>query len=136
MGRGSLDTFLNVTLPQIRSSVIAGALLAALYAMSDFGVVSLLRCTTLTREAFLRYDALYDPAGAAAVGTIGGWMSRAPERDGARNLLVAEGHDDVMGCDGLAGGEASGGQPAPCVDATASCADAATAASARSRTPR
>jgi prophage tail gpP-like protein len=32
-----------------------------------------------------------------------------------------------MGCDGLAGGEASGGQPAPCVDATASCADAATA---------
>ncbi len=70
MGRGSLDTFLNVTLPQIRSSVIAGALLAALYAMSDFGVVSLLRCTTLTREAFLRYDALYDPAGAAAVGLV------------------------------------------------------------------
>jgi iron(III) transport system permease protein len=59
-----------VTLPQIRSSVIAGALLAALYAMSDFGVVSLLRCTTLTREAFLRYDALYDPAGAAAVGLV------------------------------------------------------------------
>ncbi len=70
MGRGSLDTFVRVTLPQIRSAVIAGALLAALYAMSDFGVVSLLRCTTLTREAFLRYDALYDPAGAAAVGLV------------------------------------------------------------------
>ncbi len=70
MGRGSLETFLRITLPQIRSAVIAGALLAALYAMSDFGVVSLLRCTTLTREAFLRYDALYDPAGAAAVGLV------------------------------------------------------------------
>ena len=70
MGRGTLETFLRITLPQIRSAVIAGALLAALYAMSDFGVVSLLRFTTLTREAFLRYDALYDPAGAAAVGLI------------------------------------------------------------------
>ena len=70
MGRGSLETFLRITLPQICSAVIAGALLAALYAMSDFGVVSLLRCTTLTREAFLRYDALYDPAGAAAVGLV------------------------------------------------------------------
>lgn len=70
MGRGPLDTFRRVTLPQIRSAVIAGALLAALYAMSDFGVVSLLRCTTLTREAFLRYESLYDPAGAAAVGLV------------------------------------------------------------------
>ncbi len=70
MGRSTLDTFLRITLPQIRSAVIAGALLAALYAMSDFGVVSLLRCTTLTREAFLRYDALYDPAGAATVGLV------------------------------------------------------------------
>lgn len=70
MGRGPLDTFLRITLPQIRSAVIAGALLAALYAMSDFGVVSLLRCTTLTREAFIRFDSLYDPAGAAAVGLV------------------------------------------------------------------
>lgn len=70
MGRGPVETFLRVTLPQIRSAVIAGALLAALYAMSDFGVVSLLRCTTLTREAFLRYESLYDPAGAAAVGLV------------------------------------------------------------------
>ncbi|MGA0122327.1 MAG: ABC transporter permease, partial [Gaiellales bacterium] len=70
MGRGPLDTFRRVTLPQIRSAVIAGALLAALYAMSDFGVVSLMRCTTLTREAFLRYESLYDPAGAAAVGLV------------------------------------------------------------------
>jgi iron(III) transport system permease protein len=70
MGRGPVETFLRVTLPQIRSAVIAGGLLAALYAMSDFGVVSLLRCTTLTREAFLRYESLYDPAGAAAVGLV------------------------------------------------------------------
>ncbi len=70
MGRGPIDTFRRVTLPQIRSAVVAGALLAGLYAMSDFGVVSLMRCTTLTREAFLRYDSLYDPAGAAVVGLV------------------------------------------------------------------
>ncbi|MFM7551753.1 MAG: ABC transporter permease [Actinomycetota bacterium] len=70
MGRGPVDTFRRFTLPQIRSAVVAGALLAALYAMSDFGVVSLLRCTTLTREAYLRYASLYDPAGAAAVGLV------------------------------------------------------------------
>ena len=70
MGRGPLDTFLRITLPQIRSAVIAGALLAALYAMSDFGVVSLMRCTTLTREAFIRFEALYDAAGAAGVGLV------------------------------------------------------------------
>jgi iron(III) transport system permease protein len=75
MGRGAFDTFLRITFPQIRSAVLAGALLAALYAMSDFGVVSLLRLTTLTREAFLRYDALYDPGGAAAVGLVLGLMA-------------------------------------------------------------
>ncbi len=70
MGRSSFQTFVHITLPQIRSAVIAGALLAALYALSDFGVVSLLRYTTLTREAFLRFDALYDVTGAASVGLL------------------------------------------------------------------
>ncbi|MFM9124620.1 MAG: ABC transporter permease, partial [Actinomycetota bacterium] len=81
MGRGPVDTFRRVTLPQIRSAVVAGALLAALYAMSDFGVVSLLRCTTLTREAYLRYASLYDPAGAAAVGLV---LAAPVDRDGRR----------------------------------------------------
>lgn len=70
MGRGGFETFLRVTLPQIRSAVLAGALLAALYALSDFGVVSLLRYRTLTREAFLLYEALYAPAAAAYVGLL------------------------------------------------------------------
>lgn len=70
MGRGSLDVFLRITFPQIRPAVLAGTLLAALYALSDFGVVSLLQYRTLTREAFLLYNALYEPAAAAYVGLV------------------------------------------------------------------
>lgn len=70
MGRGTIDVFARVTFPQIRPAVLAGALLAGLYALSDFGVVSLLQYRTLTREAFLLYNALYQPAAAAYVGLV------------------------------------------------------------------
>jgi iron(III) transport system permease protein len=70
MGRSALGAFFHVTVPQIRSAVLAGALLAALYTLSDFGVVSLLRYRTLTREAFLLYETLYAPAAAAYVGLV------------------------------------------------------------------
>ena len=49
LGRGPFAVFRSVVLPQIRSSIVAGALLVFLYAVSDFGVVVLLRYDTLTR---------------------------------------------------------------------------------------
>lgn len=57
LGRGPWATFASVVLPQIRSSVLAGALLVFLYTISDFGAVQLLRYDTLTRVIYAsRFD--------------------------------------------------------------------------------
>ena len=53
-------TFRRVTLPALRPSLGAGALLVALYVLSDFGVVSLMNYDALTRAIFLQYRSLFD----------------------------------------------------------------------------
>ncbi len=70
MGRTSWQAFRSATLPQLRSSIVAGSLLAALYALGDFGVVSILRVDTFTRQIYLRYGALFDREGAAILGLV------------------------------------------------------------------
>lgn len=70
MGRSSWQAFRTATLPQLRSSIVAGSLLAALYALGDFGVVSILRVDTFTRQVYLRYGALFDREGAAILGLV------------------------------------------------------------------
>lgn len=70
MGRGGWTTFARVVLPQLRPSIVAGALLAALYALGDFGVVSIMRVDTFTRQIYLRYGALFDREGAAVLGLV------------------------------------------------------------------
>ncbi|MBK5222647.1 MAG: iron ABC transporter permease [Acidimicrobiia bacterium] len=60
LGRGRLATFVRVVLPQLRPSIAAGALLVALYALSDFGAVSLLRFDSFTRVIFVQYRASFD----------------------------------------------------------------------------
>lgn len=70
LGAGRLKVFLTVTLPQLRPSLTAGALLVGLYTLSDFGAVSLLRFDTFTRAIYLEYAGRVDrrPAlGLAAV---------------------------------------------------------------------
>lgn len=57
-GRSPLHVFRSIVLPQIRGSVLAGALLVFLYAISDFGAVELLRYDTLTRTIYA--TRLYD----------------------------------------------------------------------------
>jgi iron(III) transport system permease protein len=49
------ETFRRVTLPQIRPAVAAGALLAALYAVSDFGTPAFLQAEVFTRQIYLEY---------------------------------------------------------------------------------
>ncbi|MGH9113909.1 MAG: ABC transporter permease, partial [Acidimicrobiales bacterium] len=49
LGRRPLEVFRTVVLPQLSGAIGAGALLVFLYAVSDFGVVVLLRFDTLTR---------------------------------------------------------------------------------------
>ena len=60
LGRGSRSTFFSVVLPALRPSIAAGGLLVALYALADFGAVSLLRYETFTWAIFLQYDSALD----------------------------------------------------------------------------
>jgi iron(III) transport system permease protein len=52
LGRRPAAVFRTVVLPQVRGAIGAGALLVFLYALSDFGVVVLLRYDTLTRAIY------------------------------------------------------------------------------------
>jgi UMF1 family MFS transporter len=59
-----------VVLPQLRPALAAGGLLVALYAISDFGAVALLRYDTLTRALFVRYESGFDFSGASALALV------------------------------------------------------------------
>ncbi|MFB6184167.1 MAG: ABC transporter permease [Haloarculaceae archaeon] len=51
------DAFKRVTLPQITPGVAAGALLVALYTLSDFGTPNIMRVSVFTQFIFARYNA-------------------------------------------------------------------------------
>lgn len=70
LGRGRLATFRAVTLPQLRPAAAAGALLVALYVISDFGAVSMLRYSTLTRAIHVEYRASFDRSIVALLGLV------------------------------------------------------------------
>ncbi len=70
LGRGRAATFMAVTLPHLRRALTGGALLAGLYAISDFGAVSLMRYDTVTRAIFGRIESGVDRRPAAALGLI------------------------------------------------------------------
>ncbi len=65
LGRTSRQVFREVALPHLRPSLHAGALLVALYALSDFGAVSLLQFDSFTRAIYVQYTASLDRSAAA-----------------------------------------------------------------------
>ncbi len=65
LGSGGWATFFRVTLPQLRPAIVAGALLVALYALSDFGAVSLLQFDSFSREIYTQYRSAFDRTPAA-----------------------------------------------------------------------
>ncbi|HUF07170.1 MAG TPA: iron ABC transporter permease [Candidatus Binatia bacterium] len=67
LGRGPWRTFLGATLPQLRPAITGGALLVALYTLSDFGAVSLLQFDSFTRAIYVQYRASFDPTLAAVL---------------------------------------------------------------------
>ena len=67
LGRGPWRTFFDVTLPQLRPSITAGALLVALYSLADFGAVSLLQFDSFTRAIYVQYRGSFDPTLAAVL---------------------------------------------------------------------
>jgi iron(III) transport system permease protein len=69
-GLGPFGIFFRVTFPLLRPSLLAGALLVFLYALSDFGAVSLLRVDTFTTEIFHQLNTRFDQRNAAALSII------------------------------------------------------------------
>ncbi|MGW2768773.1 ABC transporter permease [Streptomyces sp. NPDC001275] len=70
LGHGPLRTFVRVTLPQLRPAAGGGALLVALYTLSDFGAVSLMRYDTFTLAIHTSYRASFDRTPAAALSVV------------------------------------------------------------------
>jgi iron(III) transport system permease protein len=70
LGRNSYRIFWEITLPQLRPAILAGALLVALYTLSDFGAVSLLRFDSFTRAIYLQYSASFDRSVAAVLALL------------------------------------------------------------------
>ncbi|MGH2561226.1 MAG: ABC transporter permease [Thermomicrobiales bacterium] len=70
LGHGAWRTFFMTTLPQLRPAIAAGALLSALYTISDFGVVTLLRYDAFTRAIYVQYKASFDRSLAAALALL------------------------------------------------------------------
>ncbi len=69
-GRNAFQVFWEVTLPHLRPSILAGGLLVALYTLSDFGAVSILRFDTFTRAIYLQYSASFDRSVAAVLSLL------------------------------------------------------------------
>jgi iron(III) transport system permease protein len=67
LGTGPWTTFFRVTLPQLRPAIVAGALLVALYTLSDFGAVSLLQYDSFSRQIYVQYRSAFDRTPAAVL---------------------------------------------------------------------
>lgn len=70
LGDGFGTAFRRVTLPLLAPAVGTGALLAALYAISDFGAVSILRFDSFARAIHVQYRSSFDRSGAAALALL------------------------------------------------------------------
>ena len=70
LGHGSWRTFLRVTLPQLRPAIIGGSLLVGLYALSDFGAVSLMRYETFTWAIYQQYESAFDRSSASLLSLV------------------------------------------------------------------
>lgn len=70
LGRSPGQAFVATTLRQLRPAIVSGMLLASLYAVSDFGVVTLMRYDSLTRAIYVQYQASFDRSYAALLALI------------------------------------------------------------------
>ena len=70
MGYSMLGGFRRVTLPLLMPAIGAGAILAALYTLSDFGGVALMRHNTLTVSIMTNYQTSIDRTAGAAMSML------------------------------------------------------------------
>ena len=70
MGRSPAEVFRTVVLPQLAPAIGAGAVLVALYTLSDFGAVSIMRFNSFTRDIYVAYQSGFGRTEAAALGMV------------------------------------------------------------------
>lgn len=70
LGDGGWRCFRRVIVPQLRGPLAAGSLLIALYALSDFGAVSIARFNTFTLAIYNAYRGLFDRSVAASLALV------------------------------------------------------------------
>ncbi|MDP4886624.1 MAG: iron ABC transporter permease [Aquiluna sp.] len=70
LGYSRLQVFLKITWPQIRTSATAAVLLVALYVLSEFGAIALLRFDTFTRAIYNAYRSSFDRTAAASLALV------------------------------------------------------------------
>jgi len=70
MGRGPLETFRTVVMPQLWPALAVGGMLVALFVMSDFGAVSIMRFDSFTREIYISYKSSFDRTATAGLGMV------------------------------------------------------------------
>lgn len=70
LGASRWRVFWTVTVPQLRPAIGAGALLAALYTLSDFGAVSLMRFAAFTTAIYAQYAGRIDRTPAAVLSVL------------------------------------------------------------------
>ena len=70
LGQSSWLTFWKITFPQLRPAMAAGGLLVALYTLSDFGAVSLLRFDSFARVIYVHYQGSFDRHLAAGLALV------------------------------------------------------------------
>lgn len=67
LGHTPWQAFWRVTLPHLRPSIWAGALLVSLYVLRDFGAVTMLRYDTFTRIIYIQYGSFTSRSLASAM---------------------------------------------------------------------
>lgn len=70
LGLGPVRAFTRATLPQAWPAAAGGALLVALYVLSDFGAVALMRVDAFTRVIYASYRASFDRVGATVLALV------------------------------------------------------------------
>ncbi|HXV93897.1 MAG TPA: iron ABC transporter permease [Pseudonocardia sp.] len=70
LGHGPVRVLLQVTLRRVWPAATAGGLLVALYVLSDFGAVSLMRYDAFTLGIYTSYRATFDRTPAAVLGCV------------------------------------------------------------------
>lgn len=70
LGLNRWQVFLRVTLPQLRPALAAGVLVTALYTLSDFGAVSIMRYNAFTRAIYLQYTSSFNREHAALLALV------------------------------------------------------------------